>query len=500
MTAGEPYPIPNNALQLLHFVFTAPKAGTARISAGKTMAATDFTTAERLPAADGRAGLNARLDMIAGNLRSSGPQVALASLALVLCFDGRITGFTSNPTIWLDVWATVQLGIAALFFTARVMWPPGMTGTRFGLDRRTAYAALYFVSGASWGALTWIAIVPDDVLNQVFVVLIVICLSMIYIVRLTACTPIYFAANAGLFLVSMPSAFVMDDGLSRLLVVAGPFWLALLGAAAWRLGNQISEMIEMRLRECELAARLAEAHAHAEAASRSKSAFLANMSHELRTPLNAIIGFSDVMRAGMFGALDERYRAYANDIHVSGAHLLSLINDVLDIAKIESGQMKLAIAPVALIDIAPQAVRLLQSKADARQQKLHLSLTGAPGTIMADQRALTQILLNLAGNALKYSQAGAVICIAARADARDVVLTVADNGPGIPLDKQARLFKPFERVDNSYLAGDGGTGLGLSLVRELAALHGGTASIESAPGQGTTVHVRLPGAVVQRAA
>ena len=464
------------------------------------MTASRIKAGEMRPGADRRAGLTAKLDIIAGNLRSSALQVAIASAVLVLCFDGRITGFGSKTTIWHAVWLAAQIGIAALFYTVRRIWPPGGAVRRYGLSRRAAYAALYFVSGASWGALTWVAIIPGDILNQVFVMLIVICLSMIYIVRLTACTPVFFAANAGLFLVAMPNAFVMDNGLSRLMAFAGPFWLALLGAAAWRLGKQISEMIEMRLREGELAARLAEAHARVEAESQSKSAFLANMSHELRTPLNAILGFSDMMREGVFGALEPRYRTYAGDIHASGEHLLSLINDLLDIAKIESGQMKLALAPVALLDIAPQVIRLLQPKADARDQKLHLSMTGAPETIMADQRAVTQILLNLASNALKYSQAGAVVCVAIRADARDVVLTVADNGPGIPLDKQARLFKPFERVDNSYLAGESGTGLGLALVSELAALHGGTASIESAPGQGTTVSVRLPGAVVQRAA
>ncbi len=454
------------------------------------------------PAPGGRAtaGLTAKLDMIAGNLRSSAIQVAVASLVLVLCFDGRITGFRAHTTIWHDAWLAAQVGIAALFYTVRRIWPPGAERARYGLSRRNAYCLLYFVSGASWGALTWVAIVPGDILNQVFVVLVVICLSMIYIVRLTACTPVFFAANAGLFLVAMPNAFVMDNGLSRLMAFAGPFWLVLLGAAAWRLGNQISQMIEMRLREGELAARLAEAHARAEAESQSKSAFLANMSHELRTPLNAIIGFSDVMQSAMFGALDERYRAYAHDIHTSGAHLLSLINDVLDIAKIESGAMELYIEPLDTLDIAPQVMRLLEARAAEKQQTLTLSLERAPVVIMADARALKQILLNIAGNAVKYTQAGGTIEVMLRTEGRDVVVSVSDNGPGIALDKQARLFKPFERIDNTYLTADAGTGLGLSLVRALATLHGGTAEIESAPGLGTRVSVRLPGAAVKKGA
>ncbi len=443
-----------------------------------------------------RAAEIARLDMISVNLKSSAIQVGLSSIALLFAFAENVTGLGRGLSTGHFVWLACQLAICAVFVAVTHVWPSGTLTSRFGLSRRAAYSLLYLVSGASWGALSWVAIIPGDIFNQVFVMLVMICLSMIYIVRLSACTQVFFAGIGGLFVVCIPNSWMVENGLSNLMTVAAPAWTLLLGAAAWRLGRQISSMIEMGLREAELVRRLSEANARVEAESASKSAFLANMSHELRTPLNAILGFSDLMREGVFGALEPRYRAYASDIHASGEHLLSLINDLLDIAKIESGRMKLAIEPVEIADIAPQVIRLLQQKADARNQKLHLSLTGAPASIMADQRAVTQILFNLVGNALKYSQAGSVVCIAFAADARDVVITVADNGPGIPADKQARLFKPFERVDNSYLAGDSGTGLGLALVSELAALHGGTASIESAVGMGTTVTVRLPGAVI----
>jgi len=446
---------------------------------------------------DKRAALTAKLDIIAGNLPPSAVQIAIASVVLLACLDVRITGFGMPTDDAHFAWLAAQMGIVALFFAVHRFWPPGAGIDRFGLSRSTVYAALYFVSGAAWGALTWVAIIPGDILNQVFVVLIVICLSMVYIVRLTAYTPVFFAANAGLFLVAMPNSFVIDNGLSRLMAFAGPCWLALLGTAAWRLGSQIGAMLEMRLREGDLAARLADAHARAEAESQSKSAFLANMSHELRTPLNAIIGFSDVMRSELFGALDGRYRGYAEDIHLSGAHLLSLINDVLDIAKIESGAMELFIEPLDTADIASQVMRLLSGRAAEKNQTLTLSLDGAPAAIRGDSRALKQILLNLAGNALKYTQERGAIEVSIRADGSDVVLGVSDNGPGIATEKQARLFRPFERIDNSYLTADAGTGLGLSLVRALSALHGGTASIDSAPGRGTRVSVRLPGAVVQ---
>lgn len=445
---------------------------------------------------DPRAAETAKLDLIAVNLRSSGLQIAFASAVLVVAFDNSVTGFGGHLTLWHFGWLAAQIGIAAMFFAVSRLWPAGALQGHLGVPRRRAYAALYFVSGASWGALSWIAMVPGDIFNQVFIVLIMICLSMLYIVRLTASTPVFFAASGGLFIVSLPNSFAVESGLSSLLTIATPAWLGLVSVAAWRLGLQISEMIEMRLREGELVKRLSAAHTRAERESAAKSAFLANMSHELRTPLNAIIGFSDVMRMGLFGTLDGRYRDYAGDIHASGEHLLSLINDLLDLAKIEAGRMQLAIEPVDPAAIAAQALRLLKPRADEKGQTLTLTLGAAPSTVMADPRALTQIILNLAGNAVKYTQECGAIDIAIRAEGRDVVLKIGDNGPGISPEKQQRLFRPFERHDNSYLAGDAGTGLGLSLVRALATLHGGSAEIDSVPGYGTVASVRLPDAVL----
>ena len=443
-----------------------------------------------------RAVETAKLDLIAGNLRSSAAQIAVASAALVFAFDRSVTGFGGELTVWHLAWLVGQILTAAAFLAVHRVWPAGCVHKRFGVSRLRAYSALYFVSGAAWGSLSWAAIVPGDIFNQVFVVLIMICLSMIYIVRLTACTPVFLAASGGLFLVALPNVWTEQNELTKLMTIAVPAWILLLCVAAWRLGSQISQMIEMRLREGELVKSLSAAHIRAEQESASKSAFLANMSHELRTPLNAIIGFSDIMRSRLHGDLGERYAAYAADIHASGEHLLSLINDLLDIAKIEAGRMQLSLEPVDTEDVAPQVMRLLKPRADEKGQTLTLSLGAAPAMMLADARAVTQILINLAGNAVKYTQEGGAIDIAIRADGADVVLQVTDNGPGISPEKQDRLFKPFERLDNSYLAGEAGTGLGLSLVRKLAALHGGDATIDSVPGRGTTVTVRLPGAAL----
>ncbi len=435
--------------------------------------------------------------MIAANLRGSAAQILAASIVLVFTVDGRISSIGGPLTWWHFLWLAAQTAIAASFVIVARRWPAGVDDER--LSRRRVYGALYFASGALWGAYTWVAIVPGQIFNQVFVMLVIVSLSLVYVVRLAACSRVLMAAYAGLFLVALPNTWLEENALSKALFYLAPFWVAFLLHAAGQLSRQINEVIVMRLREHALAASLSEARARAAAASASKSAFLANMSHELRTPLNAIIGFSDLMRSGTFGELSVRYRGYADDIHASGAHLLSLINDVLDISKIEAGGMELSPETMSPGDIGAQVMRLLKPRADERNQSLTLSLSEAPALMIADPRAVTQILLNVVGNAVKYSGAGAAIVLEIRAENRDVVLMVSDNGPGIPTERQARLFRPFERLDNSYLAGDGGTGLGLSLVRALAALHGGEAAIDSRLGKGTTVSVRLPGAATATA-
>jgi signal transduction histidine kinase len=231
----------------------------------------------------------------------------------------------------------------------------------------------------------------------------------------------------------------------------------------------------------------------AEAANASKTTFLANMSHELRTPLNAILGFSDIIaheRLGVVGT--KRYKDYAHDINASGSHLLSIINDILDIAKIESGKMELFPVVLDPRDVIGDSMKVVAGRARERQQTVNVHIDDDVPMPYADERAMKQIIINLVGNAIKFTQEGGRIDVSGRRTDGGFELCVSDNGPGIPSDLLEKIFTPFNQVDNRYNRSAGGTGLGLSLVRGLAELHGGKAWLESDTGQGTRAYVYFP--------
>jgi PAS domain S-box-containing protein len=242
---------------------------------------------------------------------------------------------------------------------------------------------------------------------------------------------------------------------------------------------------------------LCAAKEQAELANRAKSEFLANMSHELRTPLNAIIGFSEIIGGEIFGPLgDRRYGEYAIDIHDSGNHLLQIINDILDLAKIEAGQHELQEQPVEVAQVIESCLRLIAGRATKAGVSVEVELP-APITVNADQRKLKQILINLLSNAVKFTGDGGRVAIGARLDAEGTfVLSVRDDGIGIKAELLETVLAPFAQADGSLTRSREGTGLGLPLVKALTELHGGTLAIESEDGLGTTVTVRLPAARV----
>ncbi|MBH0237584.1 PAS domain-containing protein [Methylobrevis albus] len=242
----------------------------------------------------------------------------------------------------------------------------------------------------------------------------------------------------------------------------------------------------------ELADKYAEEKARAEAANRSKSEFLASMSHELRTPLNAIIGFSEVMRSRIFGDLGSiKYDEYCNDIHESGTYLLNVISDILDMSKIEAGRVNLTLEPVHLDEVLAESTRIMKNQAEDRSIQLVTDFS-VPVPILADRRAIKQVALNLVSNALKFTPLGGRVRV--RTELIDDVarLTVEDTGIGIPREALARLGKPFVQVENQMTRKHPGSGLGLAIARSLAELHGGSMTIQSQEGVGTTVVVDLP--------
>jgi two-component system cell cycle sensor histidine kinase PleC len=242
----------------------------------------------------------------------------------------------------------------------------------------------------------------------------------------------------------------------------------------------------------DLAEKYAEEKTRAEEANQAKSSFLANMSHELRTPLNAIIGFSEIMESGMFGPLGtDKYKEYCCDIHQSGQYLLDVINDILDMSKIEAGRIRLDPEPLELEPFLNDAMRVVSGRANDKQ----LTLTARIGQgikLTADHRLLKQIVLNLLSNAVKFTPEGGRITIRARAAAGWISVAIADTGIGIPRDALTRLGRPFEQVESQLTKSHQGSGLGLAIAKSLTELHNGTMRIRSTLGRGTMVVLRLP--------
>jgi two-component system cell cycle sensor histidine kinase PleC len=259
-----------------------------------------------------------------------------------------------------------------------------------------------------------------------------------------------------------------------------------------RLMATVADVRASQQRLGELAEKYAAEKTRAEEANQAKSKFLANMSHELRTPLNAIIGFSEIMESGMFGPLGaEKYNEYCTDIRSSGEYLLDVINDILDMAKIEAGRIRLDFEELDLDQLLPEAIRVVSARAQDKQLELVARISPELG-LRADRRALKQIMLNLLSNAVKFTPAGGRVTVRGRAADGCIVLAIADTGIGITKEALARLGRPFEQVESQLTKSHHGSGLGLAIAKSLVELHGGRMRIRSTPGKGSLVVVRMP--------
>jgi signal transduction histidine kinase len=255
------------------------------------------------------------------------------------------------------------------------------------------------------------------------------------------------------------------------------------------LAGQFNRMTEeLRRSYAELEQKVEERTAQLAVANRHKSEFLANMSHELRTPLNAIIGFSEALRERMFGELNAKQVEYLNDIHASGRHLLSLINDILDLSKIEAGRMELDVSSFPAPAALEAAMSLVRERAQRGGIALSLELDPALGEVRADERKFKQILLNLLSNSIKFTPAGGRVAVRAGVNGAGLEVSVRDTGIGIAPEEQGAVFEEFRQVGPRAE----GTGLGLALTKRFVELHGGRIHLESAPGQGSTFTFTLP--------
>ena len=259
-----------------------------------------------------------------------------------------------------------------------------------------------------------------------------------------------------------------------------------------RMRANVLDLKRSKAELAELAEKYSEEKTRAEEANQAKSKFLANMSHELRTPLNAIIGFSEIMGSGMFGVLgSDKYQEYCHDILTSGKYLLEVINDILDMSKIEAGRMKLDMKPLDLSQILAESLRVVSGRAEDKHLALDADIESSI-SVVADRRAVKQIIVNLLSNAVKFTPDEGRVIVRSQVLSDSIVLVIADTGIGIARDSLHRLGKPFEQVESQLTKTYHGSGLGLAIARSLTNLHGGTMRLRSKLGAGTVVRIKLP--------
>ncbi len=359
--------------------------------------------------------------------------------------------------------------------------------------RRLVMAAL--LNGVVWGT-AGLVLFEDDLAGQLALVF---ALSMVAFGGVTTGSsyrPLMATFTIPLLLPVLIRIVYVADRFHLILALGVLLFLAFLLFYA-RLANKVvTESIKTRfentrLNEALTEQRVRERTAVLEAASQHKSEFLSSMSHELRTPLNAIIGFSEVLKERMFGELNEKQAEYMEDIHASGHHLLSLINDILDLSKVEAGRMELALSKFDVPAAIENAVTLVKERALRHSLALEVKLDERLNSFVGDERKFKQILLNLLSNAVKFTPEGGRIAVTAEPTEGGVQVSVSDTGIGIAPEQHEAIFEAFHQVGSEYTTKREGTGLGLSLVKQFVELHGGRVWVTSAPAKGSTFYFTL---------
>jgi two-component system cell cycle sensor histidine kinase PleC len=448
--------------------------------------------------------LKAQLDLVAESMSITRVSAFLWSLAL-LALTTSAVGVFGNVPLARGIWLPVAVAVTSILTTIVVAnfrrdsmsRPSHDDFTRWQDNLIYAQAGI----GAVWGLAPWLLWQEKSALNHVFLAGAMVVVLANFVVSRANHSGVILA---GVVPVTVIAAlrFSFGDGTFDYAIAAV---VPLIALQLYRHGRRMTLRMDqdsrLRFHVEDLARELEETRDEAlrkrfeaETANASKTAFLANMSHELRTPLNAILGFSEIIGQECFGPVGSpRYKEYAGDIHASGVHLLSLINDLLDVAKIEAGKMEIQPQVLDTSHTLDVALKLIAAKAREKRQELSIEVDAAAPALYADERALKQILINLVSNAVKFTPEGGRISVVGSL-ARDggFQIAVRDNGPGIPREKLDKIFSPFNQVDNRYDRQAGGTGLGLALVRGLAELHGGRAWLESEQGRGCAAFVVLP--------
>jgi two-component system cell cycle sensor histidine kinase PleC len=448
-------------------------------------------------ASEERRYLRARMELVVETLPATIFLNPLWTIALFLPFLRASGLFGHVPLSHLFVCAGLHLALSGF---AAAIW----FGSRNGADDLDVLCnrlvALQFGLSVAWGAVLW-SFSDGSTVNTIYVCVIFVTVVWGIVFTRVSHPVVFLAGFAPVVAIYAARLLTMPGEVATVFGEMLPIWCVYIWFMGVRGRGRIDRTLAHRFENEDLSIALRAANAEAElkrqeaeTANAAKTAFLANMSHELRTPLNAILGFSDIIAQQTIGSA-ARHAEYAADIHASGQHLLSLINDLLDVAKIEAGKMEIEPHPLDAAHVVVDLQRLLGPRAAARGQSLSAEMAPGLPLVMADERAFRQIVLNLLSNAVKFTPQGGTIVVAARPDSDGLLLQVEDDGPGIAKEKLAQIFTPFSQIDNRYGRQAGGTGLGLALVKGLVELHGGRVWIDSILGHGTVVNVYFPLAI-----
>lgn len=427
----------------------------------------------------------------------------LPLIALLVAFACRAWVATPILVLWAG---TIALICAGLWIAAHFCAPQmqeGAENVRRLARIRTAMTALFMLAWCSMCVLLWI---PGQAVNHMFVVL-VLAASLAGAAAMLAAHPASVCVALAIHAIALMRPALTGEPLDLTLTgLGGLFWLLMAGQAyiIYKMAKRARDLeFERHAMMRDLVRAKVESdrdRAIAIEAGRTKSQFLSHMNHELRTPMNAILGFSELIKAKAFGDDSDRYSEYGGIIHESGEHLLTLINDMFDLAKIEGGRLTLQISEVPIGQLIREVVECEQAKAAEVQLNLSTELAPRLPMVLADPRAIRQIVANLLSNALKFTPAGGRVAVSAAVlDDGRVAIAVEDNGIGIAPEDQLQVFERFGRGRHDVAIADKGTGLGLAIVKGFAEAHDGEVALESAPGVGTRVTVYLPAERVQRA-
>lgn len=426
-----------------------------------------------------------------------GAALTIPLLAIIIALAAMFWAPPGEIVLWL---ASVFIAKGILLSLCRQFSKLPRTEANLG-EWRNKLTAAEFLYGVTWASVAFIDATNENPSSHMFIFA-----SMIVVIsmRMMFASTVMSIVYAGT--IPMTAALVL-----RFLLMDTPFYWAMAFMAVGvhiyfvflmrGLNSTVMTMLEYRAEKDLLIGELEqsktvsdEARRRAEAANIAKSRFLATMSHELRTPLNAILGFSEVMKSEILGPhSNPSYKEYANDIHESGEHLLNLINEILDLSRIEAGRYELNEEAVALSDIAEDCHRLLKMRAEKKGLVIRQAFAGGLKPLWADERAVRQVCLNLMSNAIKFTPSGGTVTVTVgNTTDGGQYLSIRDTGPGIPEEEIPRVLKSFGQGSLAQEAAEGGTGLGLPIVMGLVELHGGTFNFKSKLRQGTEVIATFP--------